>query len=70
MAKAAASSFKEFRTRYQTAEACREELFRQPFPKGARVSEDADAKSFMPFAAGTSVSAVSDSSRPPSPPEQ
>lgn len=34
MAKAAAISFKEFRTRYQTEEACREELFRQRFPEG------------------------------------
>lgn len=34
MAKAAAISFKEFRTRYHTEEACREELFRQRFPEG------------------------------------
>lgn len=34
MAKAAAISFKEFRTRYNTEAACREELFRQRFPKG------------------------------------
>lgn len=34
MAKAATISFKEFRTRYHTEEACREELFRQRFPKG------------------------------------
>ena len=34
MAKAAAISFKEFRTRYQTEDACREELFRQRFPEG------------------------------------
>ena len=31
MAKAAAISFKEFRTRYNTEAACREELFRQRF---------------------------------------
>ena len=34
MAKAATISFKEFRTRYRTEEACREELFRQRFPEG------------------------------------
>ena len=34
MAKAATINFKEFRTRYYTEEACREELFRQRFPKG------------------------------------
>lgn len=34
MAKAAAISFKEFRTRYHTEDACREELFRQRFPDG------------------------------------
>ena len=34
MAKAAAISFKGFRTRYHTEEACREELFRQRFPNG------------------------------------
>ena len=34
MAKAAAISFKEFRSRYSTEEVCREELFRQRFPQG------------------------------------
>lgn len=34
MAKTAAISFKEFRTRYHTEDACREELFRQRFPDG------------------------------------
>lgn len=34
MAKAAAISFKEFRSWYHTEKACREELFRQQFPKG------------------------------------
>ncbi len=34
MAKATAISFKEFRVRYSTEEACREELFRLRFPNG------------------------------------
>ena len=34
MARAAAISFKEFRMRYHTEAACREELFRQRFPEG------------------------------------
>lgn len=34
MAKATAISFKEFRVRYSTEEACREELFRLRFPSG------------------------------------
>lgn len=34
MAKAAAISFKEFRVRYSTEDACREELFRLRFPDG------------------------------------
>ena len=34
MAHTAAISFKEFRTRYSTEEACREELFRLRFPNG------------------------------------
>ena len=34
MARAAAISFKEFRVRYHTEAACREELFRQRFPEG------------------------------------
>ncbi len=34
MAKAAAISFREFRMRYHTEAACREELFRQRFPEG------------------------------------
>ena len=34
MAKAMGISFKEFRTRYNTEDACREELFRQRFPDG------------------------------------
>lgn len=34
MAKAAAISFKEFRIRYSTEDACREELLRLRFPNG------------------------------------
>ena len=68
MAKAAAIIFKEFRARYTQKRPAGWNCFASVFQRASCV-RNVDAKSFMPFAAGTYISAVPATTRPSSPPE-
>ena len=57
MARTAEITFKEFRRRYNTEDACRAELFRLRFPMGLSALSAA-AWNTIPFMAATSTSAV------------
>ena len=57
MARTAEITFKEFRRRYNTEDACRAELFRLRFPNGL-VCPKCGCVEYYPFMAATFISAV------------
>lgn len=64
MAEATAVTFKEFRARYNTEDACRRELFRLRFPEGF-VCPVCGCREYYPIHGVTPANAVPAGTRPP-----